>query len=89
MSTDLAHCYVGEVLRKRGVGYVDNGRAYVNTLWLRGLHTGRLWTAGLEDLLSYAAGHGRFDGVYLAAPIQAYEAKHYSAGRLSSTWSSF
>jgi hypothetical protein len=69
VTTDLDIDAVGTVLRARNAGFVDGGHAYINTPWLREMHSGHTWTIGLEAMLATAAGHGRFDGVYLEAGI--------------------
>ncbi len=68
--TRISAADTSERLRQRGIGYVDDKVAYVNTWWLQSLSDNRRWLDEIREMLSFAECHGWFDGVYLRARLE-------------------
>ncbi|TYQ07566.1 UNVERIFIED_ORG: hypothetical protein L601_000500001750 [Gordonia westfalica J30] len=71
VSTRVSAADTSEMLRGRGIGYVDGCVAYVNTWWLQSLRDNRRWLDELREMSSFAECHGWFDGVYLRARLES------------------
>ncbi|GAC68531.1 hypothetical protein [Gordonia soli] len=69
VTTSLDGPDTGERLRRRGLGYVDGGYAYVNAMWLKSLDSQPRWSAEVRELLSFADSRGWFDGVFLRVAL--------------------
>ncbi|WP_232017003.1 hypothetical protein [Gordonia insulae] len=69
--TSLSPDDTGARLRARSIGFVDGDAVYLDTLWLRALGSDPHWNTELDEVLSFAECHGRFDCLYLKSRLSA------------------
>ena len=76
--TGLPPVELARVLKQRGIGYLEDLTAHINTLWLRDQNGGPQWQATIDNLIAAAESRNHFDGLFIEAPLQQVPALRYA-----------